>query len=139
MNTMAQSNPVDSIPQPPLRMLVVDDNPSCIRLMQRFLSQYSDCTTVTGDPVHAMKLAKESKFDIIWMDLKLPGLSGIQLTNLIREQDKKREKPYICALTAFAFLLDKKACLKAGLDDFVSKPFYREDLEGVISRYLDSR
>ena len=73
--------------------------------------------------------------DIIFMDVRLPGITGLDVTRELRTQDKFKKLPII-ALTAYAMPADRQAALDAGCDDFLAKPVRYQAVEELIRRYL---
>ena|SRR5690242_4413231 len=73
--------------------------------------------------------------DIIFMDVRLPGITGLEVTRQLRQQDKLKELPII-ALTAYAMPADRQAALDAGCNDFLAKPVRYQAVEDVIRRYV---
>ena len=76
--------------------------------------------------------------DIIFMDVRLPGITGLDVTRQLRLQDTLKSLPII-ALTAYAMPADRQAALAAGCDDFLAKPVRYQAVEDVIRRYLLAR
>jgi CheY-like chemotaxis protein len=75
----------------------------------------------------------KSKYSIILMDLRLPDISGIEVTRKIRQSDKRTP---IIAQTAYAMGEDKDKCLKAGCNEFITKPFNPQSLIGIMNNWL---
>jgi two-component system cell cycle response regulator DivK len=73
--------------------------------------------------------------DIIFMDVRLPGITGLDVTRQLRLQEKLKALPII-ALTAYAMPADRQAALDAGCDDFLAKPVRYQAVEDVIRRYV---
>jgi two-component system cell cycle response regulator DivK len=73
--------------------------------------------------------------DIIFMDVRLPGITGLDVTRELRTQDKLKKLPII-ALTAYEMPADRQAALDAGCDDFLAKPVRFQAVEELIRRYL---
>ena len=88
------------------------------------------------DGCQAVDKARSGHFDLILMDMKMPNLDGIDATRIIRELAP--DIPII-ALTAYAYEHDKQAALKAGCNDFLTKPFTQEVLKETIKKWLDDK
>ena len=118
-----------------INMLIVEDDASCERLVRRFLSDlgYND-VDVASDGHKALTMIDHKSYDLIWMDLMLPNISGPEVTESIRAQHPSGG-PYIIGLTAHAFASDKAKGLQAGMNDYVTKPFSRADLADALARY----
>lgn len=82
--------------------------------------------------LEAVKLALQKRIDIIFMDIRMPGLDGISATRRIREQEKDTKIPII-ALSAFS---QKSACLSAGMNDYMQKPVMLYQIDEMITKYL---
>ncbi|MFA6210984.1 MAG: response regulator [Candidatus Obscuribacterales bacterium] len=83
--------------------------------------------------IDAVKLALQKRIDIIFMDIRMPGLDGISATLRIREQEKDSTIPII-GLSAFA---QKAACLSAGMNDYMQKPVMLYQVEEMINKHLN--
>lgn len=84
----------------------------------------------------AVELFKKFKFDLVFMDVEMPEISGIEATQLIRKLEKKGEHTPIIALTARVFKEEKDTCLEAGMDDYLTKPVRFEVMEKLIYKYV---
>jgi two-component system, cell cycle response regulator DivK len=88
---------------------------------------------MTGED--ALKAIPTDVPDIIFMDVRLPGITGLDVTRALRKDDKLKALPII-ALTAYAMPADRQAALDAGCDDFLAKPVRYQAVEDIIRRYL---
>lgn len=89
--------------------------------------------------IQAVELYKQNKLDMILMDIQMPEMDGIEAVKLIRELETEKEifsKVPIIALTAGALKEEKEKALKAGMEDFLTKPIEIDKLEEIIDRYL---
>lgn len=109
------------------KILIAEDNEANYALLKAVLRK-SDLTWVTNGQ-DAVNLARENKFDIILMDLKMPVVNGIEATKMIREFDKET---VIVAITANAFEQDKTAFFNAGCSVYLPKPVRKKELERVV-------
>lgn len=116
-------------------MLVVEDDRSCQLLARRLLTSLGHTVDIAADGLDALARLEQIPYDIVWMDIGLPALDGIHASRLIRERYPTGEGPYIIAFTAHALNDDKNACLQAGMNDYVSKPYRKEDVVGALARY----
>lgn len=120
-----------------LRVLAVDDVPTNIRLMSGILKKLGCVPQTATDGRQAVQLAGEGGFDIIFMDVLMPGCDGLEATRMIRKIEGERpgRKPaYIVAITADAFAENKARCLEAGMDEFLTKPLRMNMLLGAVQR-----
>ena len=84
----------------------------------------------------ALELLKSSYFDLVFMDISMPGISGIEVTRIIRSRpDLFPKQPTIVALTANAMEGDKEIYLKAGMNDYIAKPFKQSDMDRVLEKW----
>jgi len=79
---------------------------------------------------------RSGQFDAVLMDMQLPDLDGCGATREIRREEKTGERLSIIALTANAMPEDRKKCLDAGMDDFLSKPLQYETLASTLSKWV---
>lgn len=120
------------------RILAVDDHPVNIKFIHKLLSKMGFIHIDTVDcAVDALELLKHNHYDIVFMDCQMPELDGYKATQMIREQEANTdEHQVIIAMTANAMLGDKEKCLKAGMDDYISKPVKAEQLTKILSKWL---
>ena len=85
----------------------------------------------------AVDAAQQQPFDLIFMDLQMPEMDGIDATRLIREQEAAdgRHASYIVALTAEAMSGDREKCRAAGMDDYLPKPLRPTELAAALQRF----
>ena len=86
----------------------------------------------------AVEEVKKNKFDLILMDLQMPILDGIDATKQIRENTRDKYSPKIIALTANTMSNEKDKCIKAGMDDYLSKPIQIKDLSNMLNKWFES-
>ena len=87
------------------------------------------------DGLDALKIARESKPDLILMDIQLPGMSGLEVTKLIKEDENLKTIPII-AVTAFAMKGDAVKIRQGGCVDYLAKPISISGLLEIIEKYL---
>ena len=119
-------------PKDSFRILVVEDDVINQKVIKAFLLKMGLEADLAHDGREALNKVLSSTYDIIFMDVQMPIMDGIEATRSIRKLDLSVQ-PYIIALTANAFHSNRKACLQAGMNDFLSKPFSMDDLRGAIS------
>jgi signal transduction histidine kinase/ActR/RegA family two-component response regulator len=122
------------------RILVVEDNPVNQKIACVVLKKAGWSHEVAEDGRCAVDMASAARFDLILMDCQMPRMDGFEATRLIRTSDglTPRSVP-IVALTANAFEADRQACLDAGMDDFMAKPFKSPELVQRIEHWLTAR
>lgn len=117
---------------PGVRVLLAEDNP-INALLARALLEREGCKVdriASGD--EAVSALSRGFYDLILMDLRMPGLNGIEATKALRERGVTTP---IVALTADAFDEDRRACLAAGMNDFLAKPLTPPALRGVLTNW----
>lgn len=122
---------------PDAKILVVDDYVSNQEVAKEFLELMECEVDTAGNGEEAIKMFKESNYNLIFMDIEMPEKSGYDTTKEIRKLDKKKgENIRIVALTAGAMSGDKEKCLEAGMDDYISKPVSGEDIEKMLLKHI---
>lgn len=137
--------------QPTYRILVVEDNATNRLLLKTLLTRIGFVVEIAQDGQGAVVLWEDWQPHLILMDMHMPILNGYDATRHIRAKEAARSQKSditpaaraqppgptkIIALTASAFDEQRQACLEAGCDDFVSKPFQREELLEVLAKHL---
>ena len=130
--------PVASAPNALTRahVLVVEDNPVNLMLATRML-QSLGCTVATAESGDAALRALEcGRFDLVFMDCQMSGMDGFAATRAWRAREAATGGHVrIVALTANAMEGDRDRCLAAGMDDYLTKPYVREQLRAVLVRH----
>jgi CheY-like chemotaxis protein len=105
------------------------------------LRRWGHEVTVAGDGALAVQAHASGHFDLVLMDVHMPGISGLEATRIIRkfEDISNRPRTPIIALTASAMEGDRIRCLEAGMDDYVSKPLQARELLHALERHLSRR
>jgi signal transduction histidine kinase/CheY-like chemotaxis protein len=122
--------------QAPLSILVAEDNAVNQRLIQRLLTARGHRVTIAGDGAAAVEAWRIGSHDLIFMDVQMPEVDGLEATRRIRaEETAGGARIPIVALTAHAIKGDSERCLEAGMDGYLSKPIGIEALERILSQY----
>ncbi len=117
-------------------VLVVDDYLINLELTKHML-QMMKCRVDTAETgPEALEKIKEKKYDIVFMDIQMPEMDGVEATNEIRKITGDDNHLPVVALTANAIEGDREKYLEAGLDDYISKPITGEGLEDILVRQL---
>lgn len=117
------------------QVLLVEDNPVNQTVIEAMLRSLGYRVSLVGDGAQAVQSASRQHFSAILMDCRLPVLDGYEATRQIRKMNGGARTPII-ALTANALQGDREACLDAGMNDYLAKPFKRADLQRVLQRWL---
>jgi signal transduction histidine kinase/CheY-like chemotaxis protein/ligand-binding sensor domain-containing protein len=119
---------------PPLRILVAEDNVVNQKVALLMLRRLGYAADVAADGEEVLAALRRQRYDIILMDVQMPGMDGLQAAQRIREEWPAEKRPRIIAVTANALREDREACLAAGMDDYLSKPVLLEDLRAALYR-----
>jgi signal transduction histidine kinase/ligand-binding sensor domain-containing protein/CheY-like chemotaxis protein len=124
--------------QPEYRVLIVEDQVENRLLLQRVLENAGFQTQVAEDGATGIEKFLSWRPNFIWLDWRLPGANGLEVTRRMRQLEGGREVK-IAILSAFAFTEDRDEALAAGVDDFVSKPFQAQEIFDCLARHLGVR
>jgi len=104
------------------------------------LETYGYTVDVVNNGKKAVDCAKAGHYAAILMDVQMHGMNGLEATSLIRQHENQNNLPRlpIIAMTAHALAGDREICLKAGMDDYISKPFSGVEMNTVIKRFIVS-
>lgn len=116
-------------------VLIVEDNELNMKLFQDLLEAHDYQTVQTRNGHNVLDLAREHNPDLILMDIQLPEISGLDLTEQLKQDDDLKSIPVI-AVTAFAMKGDEKKIRDGGCEDYISKPISVTDFLAVIKKYL---
>jgi signal transduction histidine kinase/ActR/RegA family two-component response regulator len=120
------------------RILVAEDNPVNQRVVAAVLQRAGWSHVLVENGSQAVERFAAQAFDLVLMDCQMPVLDGLEATRRIRALEPGARVP-IVALTANAFGADRAACLAAGMDDFLAKPFKTPELIATLDRWLAAR
>jgi signal transduction histidine kinase/CheY-like chemotaxis protein len=129
------ASPADEVNAParPLHVLVAEDNPVNQRLVERVLAKHGHSVVLVDDGLQAVEAVRTAPFDLILMDVEMPGMDGLAATRVIRESATSPRVPII-ALTARAMQQDEADCRAAGMDGYLAKPIDINDLLRLADR-----
>ncbi|MCP4914953.1 MAG: response regulator [Oligoflexia bacterium] len=116
------------------KLLVVEDNPINQKLLVTLLNKHGLKTDVANNGQEAVNLCHENQYDLIFMDIQMPIMDGIQATKEILRLENEIV-PKIVAVTANTLQEDRDRCLEAGMSDFISKPISNQNLVSALERY----
>jgi PAS domain S-box-containing protein len=119
------------------KVLLVEDNPINQEIVYQYLKKWGIAVAVAANGRECLEKVSTGGYDLILMDCQMPELDGFAATQAIRAQESSgdRHTPII-AMTAYAMTGDKELCLAAGMDDYVSKPLTRSDLQVMLAKWL---
>jgi len=123
----------------PGRLLVVEDNHVNQKVVTAVLRKRGFVIELANDGREALaKLESGAEFDLVLMDVQMPGLDGLEATRLIRKDERWKALP-IVAMTAHAMTGDKERCLEAGMNGYISKPVHPAHLLNTVDEFLAHR
>jgi CheY-like chemotaxis protein len=126
----------------PLRILLTDDNVINQKVALRLLRQMGYTADLAGTGREAVEAVKQQPYDVVFMDVQMPEMDGIEASRRIREFERAqsgRKPALIIAMTANAMLGDREKCLAAGMDDYLAKPVRPEALQSTLLRCTSGR
>jgi signal transduction histidine kinase/DNA-binding response OmpR family regulator len=123
-----------------LRILVAEDNVVNQRLVVRLLEKRGHRVVLAVDGRQALEALSQESFDLVFMDVQMPEMDGLDATTIIREKEKKTGKHQpIVALTAHAMTGDRDRCLTVGMDGYLTKPIRPQELDRILDSYVNQR
>jgi CheY-like chemotaxis protein len=123
-----------------LHVLLAEDNAVNQRLAVRLLEKRGHSVKVAANGREALEAMEKERFDLVFMDVQMPEMDGLEATIAIREKEKSSglHQPVI-ALTAHAMKGDREKCLDAGMDGYLTKPIRPPELEEILEEYVARR
>lgn len=117
-------------------VLVVDDEPVNVRITLAHLARLGHAADAVEDGARALEQLARRRYDAVLMDCHMPNLDGYETTRRLRVLEHGSRRTPVIAVTAYAVVGERERCLAAGMDDYLAKPFTREQLETVLARWL---
>ncbi len=130
--TAAASTPPPAAAPSSLRVLLTEDNPINQQVAMKMLKSLGLNADLAKNGLEAVAAVQQREYDVILMDVQMPELDGISASRQIRQLLPAQQQPKIIALTANATEEDRRACLEAGMNDFVTKPIRIGKLTEVL-------
>ena len=122
--------------RPSLRVLVVDDSQTNRFLMTRMLEERGHSTTIATDGLEAIEMVERAEFDVVLMDVMMPGMDGLEATRLICERyADPSSRPLIVGVSAFTDDLTRDRGRTAGMATFLAKPIRPDDLFAAVEQH----
>ena len=120
-------------------VVVAEDNPVNQEIAREYLEALGCAVSIANTGREVVVALAKHPFDVVFMDCQMPEMDGFEATRLIREAEQRNstDRTPIIALTANALEGDRERCLKAGMDDYLSKPFTEQQIVEVFSRWFD--
>jgi len=120
-----------------VRILVVEDNETNQMVIEGILTQMGHDVDLAENGKEGIKKVKNNHYDLIFMDMQMPVMDGLEATRLLRqmEYNDAYHVPPIVALTANAMKGDKERCFDAGMSDYLSKPIRKDEIETCLDTW----
>ncbi len=118
------------------RLLIVEDNRVNREVLARLLETAGYAIDAVPSGVEALEAAARTDYAVILMDCKMPGMDGFQTTAALRLREGSGRHAVVIAMTADSDDAAREACLAAGMDDYVSKPFTLRGMVSTLERWL---
>jgi len=119
----------------PKRILIVEDNELNMKLLHDILEAHGYAIITSREGGQGLALARETRPDLILMDLQLPDISGLDAVRQLKDDEATRDIP-IVAVTAFAMVGDERKALMGGCDAYVAKPIALRDFLDMVERFI---
>lgn len=125
------------LPHLPHRILLVEDNEVNRMVAIGMLGKMVTSITIADSGIEALDILKRESFDLVFMDIQMPGMDGYETTRQIRSGACQiNTGVVIIAMTAHAMKGDREKCLEAGMNDYISKPISRSALDVLLTKWL---
>jgi CheY-like chemotaxis protein len=122
-------------PAPPgvLKVLVAEDNPLNQNTLRRLVTKLGHHVDVVSNGREAVAAVSKEQYDAVLMDVLMPEMDGLQAAEAICRRWPRGTRPRLVALTAMAAPGDQERCLRAGFDDYMSKPIHLDELSETLT------
>lgn len=123
------------------KILIVDDEPDILRLLEKIIFNQTRCEVVsTNNSLEAPELLEKNDFSVLLLDIRMPGLSGMEILEMIR-QEKRLEQAIL--ITAFSSTESAEEAIRLGAVDYIEKPFKKEriisSIENAMKQYIKEK
>ena len=120
---------------------MVEDNPVNSRVAAAMVEGLGLEVATVASGADAIDALASEPFDLVLMDMQMPGMDGPEATRLVRAEESRALDPRVPVVALTANVLDehRDECFAAGMDDFLSKPLRRVELRAVLARHLEAR
>lgn len=121
------------------RVLIAEDSPINAMVLKNFTEKFGATPILVEDGALALERLRAGGIDLVFMDIRMPKLDGLECTRLWRAEEANGLHIPIIAITANATLEDRDACMQAGMDDFLSKPITTPQVSSILEKWTDSK
>ena len=126
----------------PLNILVAEDNLINQEFIQAVLGKMGYAPVIVNNGLEAIAALKKNSYNIVFLDVQMPRMNGIETANYLVQQwseiSSNASRPILIAMTASVMQGDREMCLEAGMDDYISKPIFFDNLQRIIERWGDA-
>lgn len=133
----AATRPTESAPASPdvvaLYILIVEDNPLNAQVLQYMLARMGYTASIASSGQEALDLLQHEPYNLLLLDIQMPGLDGLEVTRRIRQHAPDATAPQIIAVTAYALAGARQQLIEAGFNDYIEKPISSERLEQALA------
>jgi CheY-like chemotaxis protein len=120
-----------------VHVLIAEDNLLNQKLALKMMEKLGCRADLAGNGREALRMIERDRYDLVFMDCQMPDMDGYEASAIIRRREKESGGHLpIIAMTAHAMTGDRDKCIKAGMDDYISKPIRREEILQAISRWV---
>jgi CheY-like chemotaxis protein/HPt (histidine-containing phosphotransfer) domain-containing protein len=119
-----------------LKILLVEDNAVNQKVALRLIEKIGYHTDLASNGIEAIEAVQSNEYDVVFMDLLMPEMDGLEASKQIKESSTNKSRPKIIAMTANSMLGDRELCMDAGMDDYISKPIRIDELEIALDKWL---
>ncbi len=133
---LSQKRPLEAYRQYQAHVLLVEDNKVNQLVASKLLSKYGVRVTTADNGKLALQALEEDHYDLVFMDVQMPVMDGMEATRIIRK-NPKFDDLIIIAVTAHALDDEKQKCMQAGMNDHLSKPIEIQKLSALLEKWLD--
>jgi predicted ATPase/signal transduction histidine kinase/DNA-binding response OmpR family regulator len=131
-------HPAPHTPHPTTNILLAEDSIPNQKVAMALLKKFGFSADIANNGKEAVEALRRMAYDLVLMDMEMPEIDGLEAARLIRDpnSDVLNPKVPIVAMTANATKSDREKCFDAGMNDYISKPIYPDELLSAINRYL---
>ncbi|MDX1905954.1 MAG: response regulator [Bacteroidia bacterium] len=134
---VATMEPLPLVSEAGMRILVAEDNQVNQKVALKILEKLGYKADIANNGLEAVKAVEMIPYDLVFMDMQMPEMDGLEATQEIIRRLSGQKRPVIIAMTANAMAEDRQKCLDAGMDDYLAKPIRKEHVEEMLDRWKD--
>ena len=131
----ASAGAIRPLPESSVRILLVEDDSNNQKVALHILKRLGHTADLAHDGEEAIRAVENKSYDLIFMDVHMPEMDGLEATRQIRKKFPNGHGPQIVALTANVLKGEREVCLEVGMNDYLSKPIHLEELKAILERF----